>query len=342
MQDIKEHQTRSSQSSALLYAPRAASALRGSLAHEPKSESFVDMPRTPALKLPISPSSESSDQGQETARTTLSECCTDISQMTTRQPPSLSGGSAAAPLSKQTEGKDLVPNAAVANRRFHTAELPLGQIDEDTDAELDMHREQQQMITKMCSLQADAFLAKEKEKEEEKKREKEQMGFMRLEQLQFIRMREAKKREELIRRRAASAPPVRRPEVYASPLPRQRHQGDIDTLNSSCCTETLFPGLDARVANAAGAWQDLFAGDSPTRKVYSPQRELAAAKRDEMPSKLQGCVPEIVKAKPRPKSAFSRFMSSLGTKRLRSSIYPLPKAATITSQAAVEKFRRCS
>jgi len=334
MQDIKEHETRSSKSSALLYAPRAASALRGSLAHEPKSESSVDMPRTPALKLqaPISPSSDSSDQGQETARTTLSECCTDMSQMTTPRQPSSLSGSAAAPRSKHTESKDLVPNAAVANRLFHTAELPLGQIDEDTDAELDMYREQQEMIAKMCSLQADAFLAKEKEKEEEKKRENEQMGFMRLEQLQLIRMQEAKKREELIRRRAASAPPVRRPEVYASPPPRPRHQGDIDTLNSSCCTETLSPGLDARVANAAGAREDLFAWDSPTRKVYSPQRELAAAKRNEMPSKLQGRVPEIVKAKPRPKSAFSRFMSSLGTKRLRSSIYPLPKAATIASQ----------
>jgi len=42
------------------------------------------------------------------------------------------------------------PSIAAANRLFKVAELSLDQIEEDTDAELDMFRQQQEMIAQMC------------------------------------------------------------------------------------------------------------------------------------------------------------------------------------------------
>ena len=63
--------------------------------------------------------------------------------------------------------KQMGPSIAAANRLFKAAELSLDQIEEDTDAELDMFRQQQEMIAQMCRVKADAYLAREKEKEED-------------------------------------------------------------------------------------------------------------------------------------------------------------------------------
>ena len=62
-------------------------------------------------------------------------------------------------------------------------------LDEDKiheDTELEMYREQQEMISSMCKMQAE----RETEKEVEEEREREQILLMRLEQLNFMRIKE--------------------------------------------------------------------------------------------------------------------------------------------------------
>jgi hypothetical protein len=225
------------------------------------------------------------------------------------------------------------PSIAAANRLFKAAELSLDQIEEDTDAELDMFRQQQEMIAQMCRVKADAYLAREKEKEEEEKRRHEQMQLMRLEQ-------DLAKKRDQFQALAASRPtsaPVERAEYKGTP-PRQSSfwaasmVEDLDVLNTSCRTETLSPGLQVRAAEA-GMNEDVLAWNLPARKVYSPgaERKEAAAAGE------AGAGPEVSRVKPRPKSAFSRLMHSMGTRRWRAAIVPLPKDLITSSSSSVIK-----
>jgi len=216
--------------------------------------------------------------------------------------------------------KEMGPSTTTANRLFKAAEIPLDQIDEDTDAELEMFREQQEMIAQMCRVKADAFLAKEKEKEEEKKRQMEQLELMRIEQLQLIRLQERARKREEFQARASSRPvsaPVRRAETRPVAM-----KTACDDLDASFVTETLSPGVAQRAADVHSE-----AFKSPARKEFVPRSASG-----EPASQGEGAA-RGSRVKPRPKSAFSRLMSSLGTKRWRSSILPLPKGfATPTSR----------
>jgi hypothetical protein len=221
---------------------------------------------------------------------------------------------------------EMGPSIAAANRLFKAAELSLDHIDEDTDAELDMFRQQQEMIAQMCRVKADAYLAREKEKKEEEKRRHEQMQLMRLEQ-------DLAKKRVQFQALAASRPtsaPVKRAEHTDTPPRLSSFRAasmveDLDVLNTSCCTETLSPGLQVRAAKA-GMNEDVFAWNLPARKVYSPgaeRKEAAAAG------------PEVSRVKPRPKSAFSRLMQSMGTRRWRAAIVPLPKSLITSSSSSL-------
>ena len=222
----------------------------------------------------------------------------------------------------------MAPSTAAANRLCKAAKLPLDQIDEDTDAELEMFREQQEMIAQMCKVKADAHLAREKEKEEEMK-QREQLQLMRLEQMQLIRLQELAKKREQFQARAANRPmsaPVKRTAVSRPPAFKAAALvEDLDVLNMSCCTETLSPGLQARAAEA-GLQKDVSAWNSPpTRKALIPEgerREIAGEARAG-----QG----VTRVKPRTKSALSRLMSCLGTKRWRAAIVPLPNSLMSSS-----------
>ena len=227
--------------------------------------------------------------------------------------------------------KQMGPSIAAANRLFKAAELSLDQIEEDTDAELDMFRQQQEMIAQMCRVKADAYLAREKEKEEEEKRRHEQMQLMRLEQ-------DLAKKRDQFQALAASRPtsaPVKRAEYKGTP-PRPSSfwaasmVEDLDVLNTSCRTETLSPGLQVRAAEA-GMNEDVLAWNLPARKVYSPgaERKEAAAAGE------AGAGPEVSRVKPRPKSAFSRLMHSMGTRRWRAAIVPLPKSLITSSSSSL-------
>ena len=48
-----------------------------------------------------------------------------------------------------------------------------------------------------------------------------------------------------------------------------------------------------------------------------------------------GAGPEVSRVKPRPRSAFSRLMSSMGTKRWRAAIVPLPKDLITSSPSSL-------
>ncbi len=346
--DIRAHEKSSAASG--IYAPAAASALRSDLRRRTRQEGSDEagesrnsqpVPRVtpPGLNLPV-PASPARSGGSEhggfdTARTdgttaTVSECCTEMSQMTTPRTGGPSAGSSGGRHSTHTENEEqMAPSIAAANRLFKAAELPLDQIDEDTDAELDMFRQQQEMIAQMCRVKADAYLAREKEKEEEEKRRHEQLQLMRLEQMQLIRLQELAEKRKQFQALAASRPtsaPVKRAEYKGTPARPSSFRvaalvEDLDVLNTSYCTETLSPGLQVRAAEA-GMNEDLLAWNSPTRKVYSPgaeQKEAAVAG------------PEVSRVKPRPRSAFSRLMSSMGTKRWRAAIVPLPKSLITSS-----------
>jgi len=353
--DIRAHEKSSAASGLVRYAPAVASALRGDLERLGRRERIEGEasrvaagpgPRVtpPGLKLPapVSPASSGGSEhgGFDSARTdgtiaTLSECCTEMSQMTTPRHggPSSGGGSTAHSTHKESE-KEMAPSTAAANRLFKAAELPLDQIDEDTDAELEMFREQQEMIAQMCKVKADAYLAREKEKEEEEMRKREQLQLMRLEQMQLIRLQELAKKREQFQARAANRPvsaPVKRTAVARPPAFKAAALvEDLDVLNMSCCTETLSPGLQARAAEA-GLQRDVSAWNSPTRAALIPERASerreAAGPGDSEAGAGQG----VTRVKPRPKSAFSRLMSSLGTKRWRAAIVPLPKSLMSSS-----------
>ena len=79
---------------------------------------------------------------------------------------------------------------------------PLDQVYDYSNTELDMYREQQQMITKMGKLQAEAFLTSQTETKEEVHREEQQMHWLRLEQLQLIQLQQANEEEEPVKSRA--------------------------------------------------------------------------------------------------------------------------------------------
>ncbi len=181
--DIRAHEKSSAASGPVRYAPAVASVLRGDLERLGRRERIEDEaslvaagpgPRAapPGLKLPspVSPASSGGSEhgGFDSARTdgtiaTLSECCTEMSQMTTpRHGGPNSGGESTAQCAHKESEKQMAPSTAAANRLFKAAELPLDQIDEDTDAELEMFREQQEMIAQMCKVKADAYLAREK------------------------------------------------------------------------------------------------------------------------------------------------------------------------------------
>jgi hypothetical protein len=222
----------------------------------------------------------------------------------------------------------MAPSTAAANRLCKAAKLPLDQIDEDTDAELEMFREQQEMIAQMCKVKADAHLAREKEKEEEMK-QREQLQLMRLEQMQLIRLQELAKKREQFQARAANRPmsaPVKRTAVSRPPAFKAAALvEDLDVLNMSCCTETLSPGLQARAAEA-GLQKDVSAWNSPpTRKALIPEGERREAAGEARAG--QG----VTRVKPRTKSALSRLMSCLGTKRWRAAIVPLPNSLMSSS-----------
>ena len=324
------------------------------------------------LKLPAHVSRASNDfQGDDldhlldhldSARTGVSDvlnsagtCNTEMSQMLTPRAQPGSGGSSNGPPQKTQELTEEASTSAV-NRLYTAADQPLGQIDEDTDAELEMLREQQEMIEQLCKLKAEAFLAREKEKYEEKLREREQMQLMRIEQLQLIRLQEARKKDGR-ERRPTTAPARRTPGRQADGAVRRAC--DDDALNMSGCTETLSPGVTQRAWASQGAVHghsahDSRAGDSgvlawesPERRVYTPKTEDAASQRAEAET-ARGRRPCSASAEagegqgqrgdraiaqqgrlaapPRPKSAFSRLMSSFGTKRFRAQVAPMSKS----------------
>jgi hypothetical protein len=355
--DIRAHEKSSAANGR--YAPAAASALRSDLRRRTRlqvsdeaeeSRTSLPVPRVPPpgfkLPAPASPArsggSDSEHGGFDTARTngtiaTLSECCTEMSQMTTPRTsgPSSAGSPGSRHSTHNENEKQMGPSIAAANRLFKAAELSLDHIDEDTDAELDMFRQQQEMIAQMCRVKADAYLAREKEKKEEEKRRHEQMQLMRLEQMQLQRLQDLAKKRVQFQALAASRPtsaPVKRAEHTDTPPRLSSFRAasmveDLDVLNTSCCTETLSPGLQVRAAKA-GMNEDVFAWNLPARKVYSPgaeRKEAAAAG------------PEVSRVKPRPKSAFSRLMQSMGTRRWRAAIVPLPKSLITSSSSSFIK-----
>lgn len=132
-----------------------------------------------------------------------------MSQITTpRAGQADEGSNTVAPSTEHVEIEEIEPSKTNWLYQAAHAEVPLDQIDEDhvTDADLEMYKEQQEMISTMCKMQADAFLRREAEKVEEEKREREQMQLMRIEQLELIRIQEAQKREVLLKRQAAKSP----------------------------------------------------------------------------------------------------------------------------------------
>ena len=295
----------------------------------------------------------------DSARTGVSDvlnsagtCNTEISQMITPRAQPGSGGSSNGPPQKPRELTEEASTSAV-NWLCTAADQPLGQIDEDTEAELEMLREQQEMIEQLCKIKAEAFLAREKEKYEEKLREREQMQLMRIEQLQLIRLQEARKKDGR-EKRPVTAPARRIPVRQADGAVRRAC--DDDALNMSGCTETLSPGVTQRAWVCQGAVHghsahDSRAGDSgvlawesPERRVYTPKREDAASQRAEGETARgrrpcsaiaeagegQGQRGDMqqgrLAATPRPKSALSRLMSSFGSKRFRAQVAPMSKS----------------
>jgi len=317
------------------------------LSPESAPESSHPQKRIIPIKLPVTTVADASSEDRDlldsldsllnldTARTGVSDvlnsagtCYTEMSQMLTPRAQPGSGG-ASAPPQKMPALKD-EPSTATASRLFKAAEGSLGQIDEDTDAELEMLKEQQQMIEQLCRLKAEAFMAKEREKFEEKKREREQMHLMRVEQLQLIRMQEARK-ADASRRRPTTAP-VRRTSGQR-PVESASHGSTADdVLDASCCTETLSPGVRTRAPEPHETRcdeehrADSQAWASPERQIYTPKR--AAAGGDSLRGHRPASASEAGSAKvtPRPKSALSRLITSLGTKRFRAPVVPLPKS----------------
>lgn len=298
----------------------------------------------------------------DSARTGVSDvlnsagtCYTEMSQMVTpraQQQPG-SGGSNNGPAQKSTELTEDAGTSTV-DRLCAAADQPLGQIDEDTEAELEMLREQQEMIEQLCKIKAEAFLAKEKEKYEEKKREREQMHLMRLEQLQLMRLQEAR-REHVRDRRPTTAPVKRHTRARGVGGAGTRACDDDDVLNMSGSTETLSPGVRPRAAamhsdehSDQPAWTDW--REPPARRVYTPQKPLEAAsgchQDSATPRGRRPCSAEAgredasaavgqARLAARPKSALSRLVSSLtggNLRRFRAPVAPIQLPRSLRSR----------